>query len=246
MTSLRDRITLIPRSADWLNEQAVKYHYMARPIIPLACPFGWGVRFDGSDYLPSNTNPDGTPANGGSGIPTMQPCGFIVFSTLQYTRLKGEFGYPGLPTQWQVLHLARLWLHDDLPYNSETCVMAKAHHLVQQRWLEVHPPRFPDQPYHIRKIISYADLRYHVGTVYRAANYRCLGDRVVRAGAYAKAARWDYNQLSMFEAETGGAPDGVAADEDRMLRCFVFDLPEPDWKWQPESRQLEMFGEGQP
>src|SRR5690606_19575364 len=141
------------------NKQAKKYHYMHRPVHPRANPFGWGVTFDGELY-----RPDGAPA------------GFIMFASIHFTRLKGEFGEPGLPTKWQVLSLARLWLHDDLPRNSETVTIAKALKLVQRRWLEVHPPVFPDEPYHILKIISYADTRFHDGTIYKAANFRYTGE----------------------------------------------------------------------
>lgn len=229
-THPKQHITLIPRSAEWLNEMATEHHYMRRPIIPLACPFGWGVQYDGQDLMP-----DGRPA------------GFIVFSTLQYTRLRGEFGYPGLITQWQVLHLARLWLHDLLPFNSESYVMAQAHRMVQRRWLEVHPPKFPDQPYHIRKIISYADLRFHEGTVYAAANYRCLGDRLVHASAYAKPAQLETGQLVLFDDSNltvlEDETDGIVVDEDRILRCFVYDLREPRWSWEPTSVQLPLFSE---
>jgi hypothetical protein len=127
--SLRQRIELVQMSRDWLNEMAATYHYMRRPVHCRACPFGWAIRFDGDLY-----QFDGAPS------------GFVVFASIHFTRLCGEFGYPGLPTKWQVLSLARLWLHDNLPHNSETCTIAKALKLVQRRWLEVHPPRFRAAP----------------------------------------------------------------------------------------------------
>jgi hypothetical protein len=152
---LRQRISLVESGRGVLNALAVEYHYMHRPVHPRACPFGWLVEFDGA-----LARSDGW------------PCGFIVFASIHFTRLRGEFGYSGLPTKWQVLSLARLWLHDDLPRNSETVVIAKALRLVDQRWQVVHPPRFPDQPYRICKVVSYADTRFHQGTIYRAANFR--------------------------------------------------------------------------
>lgn len=103
MPPLPWRIGLDVASKQWLNAAAVEHHYMHRPIHDRACPFGWRVTFDGHD-----TMPDG------------KPCGFIVFASVHFTKLKGEFGYPGLPTKWQVLSLARLWLHDGLPKMSET------------------------------------------------------------------------------------------------------------------------------
>lgn len=199
---LTTRIDLLPADRNTLNDLAVQYHYMHRSIHPLSCPFGWRVSFDAS-----LTQPDGAPA------------GFVIFASIHYTRLSGEFGYPDLPTKWQVLSLARLWLHDDLPHNSETVVIAKALKLVQRRWLEVHPPRYPDQPYHIRKIISYADTTYHAGTIYRAANFREIG-RV---------------RSQKRHRNTRGPGIG-----DAELICFVYDLPEPRWQWS-ETDGLPIF-----
>ena len=129
MVNLRQRITLEVAGRDWLNSMATAHHYMHRPVHQRAVPFGWAVRFDGELQ-----QPDGAPS------------GFIMFASIHYTRLRGEFGYPGLPTKWQVLSLSRLWLHDALPRNSETVVIAKALKMVQSRWLEVHPPVDWTQP----------------------------------------------------------------------------------------------------
>lgn len=192
---LPQRIDLKVTGRDKLNDLAVQHHYMHRPVHQRATPFGWQIVFDG-DLM----RPDGRPA------------GFIIFASIHYTKLRGVFGYPGLPTKWQALSLARLWLHDDLPHNSETVTIAKALKRVQRRWLQVHPPRFPDQPYHIRRIISYADTTYHTGTIYRAANFREIG-RVKSQQRHANNTR---------------GPGSNGAE----LICFVYDLPEPRWQWQ--------------
>jgi len=191
---LRQRIELVQEGREWLNGMATEYHYMHRPVHHRACPFGWAILFDGEKFQ----------ADG-------KPSGFIIFASVHFTRLRGEFGYPGLPTKWQVLCLSRLWLHDNLPHNSETCTIAKAFRLVQRRWLEVHPPRYPDRPYHIRKIISYADTRYHTGTIYRAANFRETGHTHSR------------------KRHTNTRGPGLGNTE--LIR-FVYDLPRPKWEWQ--------------
>lgn len=196
---LRDRIELITAGRKWLNDQAEKYHYMHRRIHDRACPFGWRIVFDGKHSMP-----DG------------KPCGFIIFASIHYTRLRDVFGYPGLPTKWQVLSLARLWLHDDLPPMSETCVIAQAHKLVQRRWLEVHPPRFLDEPYHILKIISYADNEHHKGTIYEAANYKM--DGVTTSAKRHKNTR------------------GIGMDGHKLTR-YVYTLPEPKWTYAPLVQQ---------
>lgn len=58
-----------------------------------------------------------------------------------------------------VLELNRLWLHDDLPSNSESWFVA--------RTLRLLPPRI---------VVSYADPQHgHVGYIYRALNFRYAG-----------------------------------------------------------------------
>ncbi len=199
---LRQRIRLVVAERNWLNAMAVDHHYMGKAVHPRACPFGWAVEFDGELY-----HSDG------------KPCGFIIFASVHFTRLKGEFGYPGLPTKWQILLLSRLWLHDDLPRNSETCVIGKALRMVQRRWLDVHPPRFLDEPYHIVKVISYADTRFHRGTIYRAANFRESGVTVSR---------------KRHRNSRGSGLDGA-----ELVR-FIYDLSEPRWEYLPVQLGLEL------
>lgn len=160
---LPQRIRIVPLDRKTLNEWATKYHYMHRPVHQKACPFGWGVEFDGNLY-----QPDG------------KPSGFVMYASVHFTKLGGEFGYPDLPTKWQVLSLARLWLHDNLPRNSESCTVAKTLRAVQQRWLEVHPPKWPDEPYEVLKIISYCEMDKFLGTIYKATNFRDAGRTISR------------------------------------------------------------------
>ncbi|MCI0575726.1 MAG: hypothetical protein L0331_05900 [Chloroflexi bacterium] len=205
MPGLAQRIALVVKSREWLNDMATQHHYMHRPVHYKACPFGWSVTFDDQVY-----QPDG------------KPSGFILFSSVHFTRLTGEFGYPGLPTRWQVLQLSRLWLHDNLPRNSETCTIAKALRLVQRRWLEVHPPRDPAAPYHIVKVISFADTRFHEGTIYKAANFRAAGETTSQKR----------------HRNTRGPGLGGA-----KLKRFIYDLKPPRWIWQ-EVMGLPLFEGG--
>ncbi len=191
--NLRTSLQLTSMPREWLNQMATTWHYMHRPVHARACPFGWAVTVDGELYHHDAV-----------------PWGFIVFAGVHFTKMHGVFGYPGLPTQWQVLVLSRLWLHDDLPHNSETCVIAKALRLVQRRWLEVHPPVFPDRPYHILRVLSWSDLRYHRGTIYRAANFREIGTT---------------HSQARHSNTRGGGLDGAE------LRAFIYELPEPRWRW---------------
>lgn len=216
------RFSLIEKPTEWLNEMATKHHYMRQPIHQRACPFGWAVAFDGQVC-----QSDGRPA------------GFIVFASIHYTRLKGEFGYPGLPTKWQVLSLARLWLHPDFQtggrlYGTDilpgftdrkgvfrsrlaTVIIEMALSLVQNRWLEVHPPRFPDEPYHILKVISYANMGRFTGAIYRAANFRDSGP----------------TKSQKRHKNSRGAGIG-----DVELRRYIRDLELPEWDYRPLQMRL--------
>lgn len=199
--SLPRRISLIEKDRDWLNERATTHHYMHRPVHQRSCPFGWAVRFDGEE-----AHDDGT------------PWGFIMFASIHYTRLRGEFGYPGLPTKWQVLSLSRLWLHDDLPKYGATVVIAKALKMIQRRWVEVHPPPYPDDPYHVVKVISYADTAFHKGTIYRAANFR------------------EFKRTRSQRRHNNTRGPGT----DSELICYIYDLPTPRWEFVPD--QPSLFG----
>ena len=211
--TLPQRINLIFTEAAILNSMATEYHYMHRAVHYRGCPFGYLVEFDGQTILP-----DGKPA------------GFIIFASIHFTKQRGIFGYPGLPTKWQVLSLARLWLHDDLPHNSETVVISKAIKprgeahisLAGYDWLRVHPPKFPEQPYHIRLINSYSDKTYgHEGTIYKAANFERIGEVVSKQ-------RHKNTRGSGFNNHT--------------LIQYVYRLPEPNMVWSEiQNQQLMLF-----
>lgn len=200
--SIKGRIGLVQAERKWLNEMAAKYRYMHKAPSARSCTFGWAVTWDGK---PINDQGD--------------PYGFVIYALIHYTKLQGEFGYPGLPTNWQVLNLARLWLHDDLPRNSETWVIGNTLKLVQRRWLEVHPPpRFPELPYHIVKVISYSDLAFHTGTIYRAANFR------------------EVKRVQRHIGRNGKRSMRISNSD---LICFAYDLKEPKWNYEPQGGTVE-------
>lgn len=188
---LKQQIELIEADRDMLNDLATKHHYLHKPIFNKAYPFGWMISYNGELW-----QPDG------------KPSGFIIFASIHFTKLKNEFGFDGLPTKWQVLNLSRLWLHDDLPKNGATCTIAKSLKLVQRRWLEVHPPKLLNEPYHVLKIISFCDLSLHQGTIYKAANFRLSGQTISHYRKNGKRGK-------------GGR---------KMLR-FIYDLKKPNWEY---------------
>ena len=144
-----------------IREHCARDHYLHRYPDPRSLPFAYMLDVDGNLH-----RPDG------------RLNGFIVMKKPQHHRQKDLFGYAGLPTAWQVLDMARVWVHPDLQQpglNIFSQMVSKVIKRVQWDWLEHHPPRFPDLPYHIELVISYADLKFHSGAAYRACSFTHLG-----------------------------------------------------------------------
>lgn len=194
--SLKNRLAVQRVAINWGQWVAREFHYLHREVHPRAHPFAYQILFDGA-----TTRPDGQPCGMvmfatvhytrqkelfGYDTVTLQNCtqsltGLVDMNQTKETliQLRGLLGnnwdlihQPGLD-KWQVLVLSRMWLHDDLPYNSETCVLGKIWKRIQRDWLEHHPPVDTQKPYHIRLIISWSDLGAgHHGGIYRAANFK--------------------------------------------------------------------------
>lgn len=193
--SLKQRITIERVNLPWAQWVARQYHYMHREIHPRAHPFAYRILFDGAA-----ARPDG------------HPCGMVMFATVHFTKQKELFGYDGMLDKWQVLVLSRMWLHDDLPRNSETCAMGKIWKQIQRDWLTHHPPVNNEKPYHIRLIVSWSDLGAgHDGCVYRAANFKEI-KRTVSQPRHGKG-----------NTRRGGGLN---------LIQYAYWLPEPRWKYE--------------
>lgn len=155
------KIGVYRRDDAMLKQHVEKYHYMHRWPDPRSLPFGYALTVDGESLMP-----DG------------RLCGLVVMKKPQHHRQHDLFGSWPLPTSWQVLDLARVWIHPDLQQTglnvfSQTVSRVLRH--VQWDWLEHHPPVFPSQPYHITLIISYCELAHHDGTAYRASGFARWG-----------------------------------------------------------------------
>lgn len=154
------------------------YHYLHAPVDPRARPMSYIIRHNG-DAL-----------------------GVIMLGIPHATRCKKWWGYPGLPTQWQVIDLCRIWIDPLLQRGGDLChpgivpgfmdrhsifrptVASWAIHEVLQRVqvdrVAMWPPVYPAEPYHILLAISYHDPQYHRGTIYRES--RATPMYVDRAG----------------------------------------------------------------
>jgi hypothetical protein len=150
-------------------------HYIHRWPDPRSLPFGYALCHNGSTL-----HRDG------------RPWGLVVMKKLQHHKQRGLFGYEGLPTAWQVLDLARVWVHPELQsvawegtdrkgqavrqtLNVFSRMVGAVLRRVQRDWLEHHPPVYPELPYHIELIVSYCELAHHDGTGYRAAGFTKWG-----------------------------------------------------------------------
>jgi hypothetical protein len=157
--------------ADFVRGTIEHDHYLHRYPDPRSLPFAYCLSRDSTRIA----------ADG-------RPLGIVVMKKLQHHKQRGLFGYDGLPTAWQVLDLARVWIHPDLQsvrwqgtdrrgaerehtLNVFSRMVSAVLRRVQVDWLEHHPPVFPELPYHIELIISYCELEHHDGTGYRAANF---------------------------------------------------------------------------
>lgn len=149
-------------------------HYLHRWPDPRSLPFAYALAVDGQVYaVDGRLN------------------GMAVFKKPQHHQQRKLFGYKGLPTAWQVLDLARVWIHPDLQHKQTNghagnifsqmvglLLRQRGHErlcAVQRDWIDHHPPRFPDQPYHIEVVISYCDLEHHDGRAYRASGFTWCG-----------------------------------------------------------------------
>lgn len=150
-----------------------QFHYLHRWPDPRSLPFAYVLNY--GDQLHA---PDG------------RLWGLTVFKKPQHHQQRGLFGYKGLPTSWQVLDLARVWIHPSLQTQRDghaLCIFSQmigkllrpvGHERmspVQRDWLDHHPPRYPDLPYHIEVVISYCDLDHHDGAAYRASGFTWNG-----------------------------------------------------------------------
>ncbi len=201
-------------NVDWAQRTVIEHHYLHQPVDPRARPMVYVIRHD--DFRQ----------------------GLVMLGIPHATRCAGWWGYPGLPTQWQVVDLCRIWLDPDLQAGGYWCrpgvvpgfvdrrgefrptVATWAIHEVLQRVqrdrVRLWPPVYPSQPYHIELAISYHDPLYHRGTIYRHAN-----------------------ALPMY-TDAAGEPE--LGPSNKYGWCWR--LPRPDWEWHQltgiKSRTMRM------
>lgn len=172
----------------WAQRTVATHHYLHTPVDVRCQPLAYVLALD---YAPLGClifgRPEATRCYAG---------GLTYGSQADVAAGRAQFD------RWEVLNLARVWLHPDvqrggrhyrtdvLPgYTDRRGVWRSALASTAIGWalarvgcdyLRARPPCFVDEPYVIRAVLSYCDTRRHRGTIYRAAGFTLA--RTNRAG----------------------------------------------------------------
>lgn len=211
------------RDLDWAQRVVTEHHYLHQPVDPRARPMVYvlGMRYPGD------------------AADDIDRVGLVMLGIPHATRCGGWWGYDGLPTQWQVVDLCRIWLDPAVQAGGWLCdprfvpgytdrrgtwrptvatwaieqVLAR----VQTDRVRLWPPVYPAQPYHIELAISYHDPAYHRGTIYR------------------------HSHAESMYTDAAGQP--VPGSSGKYGWCWR--LPAPTWEWGTltgiSPRTLRMF-----
>lgn len=145
----------------WAQEQVIAHHYLHKPVDSRCSILAYLVLF-GDERV-----------------------GCLIFGRPESTRCLGWYGsvqdvLDGTCriTRWQVLNLARVWLHPSVQRggqhyieNAATRMIAEALRRIPFDYLATRPPCFLDEPYELAECLSYCDSRIHTGALYKAANF---------------------------------------------------------------------------
>lgn len=171
------------RGLDRAQATVAQHHYLRAPVDPRCSPLAYEVVLDTahSEYR----------------------AGVLIFGRPEATRCyDGKLTYGSLKDvhdgraqfdRWEVLNLARVWLHPRVQRGGDlfergyvplfvdrknvprstlaSLVIEMALGRVGYDYLMQRPPCFPDEPYEIKAVLSYCDTSLHKGTIYRAAGF---------------------------------------------------------------------------
>jgi hypothetical protein len=85
----------------WAQDTVAEKHYLHQPVDPRARPMAYVIRHD--DFR----------------------VGLVMLGIPHATKCTGWWGYPGLPTQWQVVDICRIWIHPDLQAGGFWCELGE-------------------------------------------------------------------------------------------------------------------------
>ena len=146
--------------------------------------------------------------------------GVLVWASPTFHHFKGLI--PPL-NQKEVVELARFWLSEAMPYNSETATLKQGMKALKRDWLAY-------TGYRPAVVVSYSDTEVgHSGTIYKAANFQDWG--------FAKSARladvgrgYSRNREKWKTERYKGDPSGEdaprSASTKRMWVYFLRKIPD--------------------
>ena len=219
----------------WAQEQVQQHHYLRRRVDPRTRPLAYIAHLEGQRV--------------GClifGRPESTRCyqGDLTYGSLDDVA-RGRAQY----SRWEVINLARVWLSPVvqrggalyepglLPGFTDrrgvwrstlaSTVVGMALERVGYDYLLAHPPVWIEQPYQLRVCLSYCDLSFHQGTIYRASGF-----------ALARQNRW--------KIETWMKPlPPLTAEQDAEVQQRALRSPRSRWhraqQEQGECRQLALW-----
>lgn len=186
---------------EWGQYTVETYHYLHQRVDNRARPMIYTIRYQG------------------------RRLGLIMAGTPHATKCGGWWGYPGLPTQWQVVDLCRVYIDPEIQAGGSLAQQGIVPGFVDRKgvfrptvasWsikkvlgrigrdrISLWPPVYLNQPYHIRLVISYHDPEFHTGEIYRHAGAKSI------------------------HVSDDGQPQTAPSGK----YCWGWELLEPEWEW---------------
>jgi hypothetical protein len=163
----------------WAQSQVMQFHYLHKSVDVRCSPIAYQVMLQSESV------------------------GCLIFGRPESTRVNGWYGSVSdvlsgkcRLTRWQVLNLARVWLHPSIQHggeryieNAATWVIAQALRRVGYDYLVCKSPVWMEEPYEIRDVLSYCDTSIHQGTLYRASNFALIRKNDKGIETYARSIR---------------------------------------------------------
>lgn len=179
---------------EWSQKQVEAYHYLHTPVDTRCSPVAYILELFG------------------------ERVGCLIFGRPEATRVNGWYGSVQdvlrgkcRLTRWEILNLARVWLHPDIQQNGKwyrpdilpgfydrkgiwhsraaSYIVELALNRVVYDFLMLRPPVWLDEPYEIKEILSYCDTRIHKGTLYRASHFQLIRKNEYGIETYSRPVR---------------------------------------------------------
>lgn len=193
----------------WAQQQVTEHHYLRRPVDTRCSVLAYLVMHEG------------------------ECVGCLIFGRPEATRCYPWYGSvedvangKARLSRWEVVNLARVWLHPCIQAggeryvpNAATRAIGQALRRVVADYLLRFPPCFPDEPYELRECLSYCDTSLHRGTIYRAASFRLERENRRGIQTYARPLRrLSYAERALVLARCDQSPRSRRMRAERVAK----------------------------